>query len=52
MNTSRSPQEHLGEKFIEHVKAPSPMDDHYNITGHTTSIENFSIVGEGGPEPH
>ena len=35
----------LGEQFKEHLKAPSPIYDHYNITGHETSIENFSIVG-------
>ena len=35
----------FGERFREHLKAPSPIYDHYNITGHSTSIENFSIVG-------
>ena len=35
----------FGERFKEHLKAPSPIYDHYNITGHETSIENFSIVG-------
>ena len=35
----------FGEKFKEHLNAPSPIYDHYNITGHETSIENFSIVG-------
>ena len=35
----------LGERFKEHLKAPSPMHDHQNITGHDTTIENFSIVG-------
>ena len=29
----------------EHLKAPSPIYDHFNITGHTTTIDNFSIVG-------
>ena len=33
------------ERFKEHLKAPSPIHDHYNITGHTTTVENFSIVG-------
>ena len=33
------------ERFREHLKAPSPIYDHCNITGHTTSLENFSIVG-------
>ena len=35
----------FGEKFKEHQKAPSPIYDHYNITGHNISIDNFSIVG-------
>ena len=35
----------LGERYKEHLKAPSPIYDHSNITGHTTSLENFSIVG-------
>ena len=32
------------EKFSEHLKAHSPIYDHSNITGHTTTLENFSIV--------
>ena len=35
----------FGERFKEHQKAPSPIYDHYNISGHMVSIENFSIVG-------
>ena len=35
----------FGERFREHLKAPSPIYDHYNTTGHNTTIENFSIVG-------
>ena len=35
----------LKERFKEHLKAPSPIFDHYNITGHNVTIENFSIVG-------
>ena len=35
----------FGERFKEHLKAPSPIHDHQNITGHDTTIENFSIVG-------
>ena len=37
----------FGERYKEHLKAPSPIYDHHNITGHETSIENFSIVGRG-----
>ena len=35
----------FGERFKEHQKAPSPIYDHYNITGHNINIENFEIVG-------
>ena len=35
----------FGERFKEHHKAPSPIYDHYNITGHKISIDNFGIVG-------
>ena len=35
----------FGERFKEHLKAPSPIYDHQNITGHDTTIDNFSIVG-------
>ena len=35
----------LGERYKEHLKAPSPIYDHSNTSDHTTSLENFSIVG-------
>ena len=35
----------FGERFKEDQKAPSPIYDHYNITGHNITIENVSIVG-------
>ena len=35
----------FGERFKEHQKAPSPIYDHSNITGHEVTIENFNIVG-------
>ena len=35
----------FGERFKEHLKAPSPIFGHYNTTGHKVSLENFSIVG-------
>ena len=35
----------FGERFKEHQKAPSPIYDHYNISGHMVSIDNFSKVG-------
>ena len=35
----------FGERFREHLKTPSPIYDHFNITSHSTTIDNFSIVG-------
>ena len=35
----------FGERFREHLQAPSPIYDHYNIKNHNTITENFSIVG-------
>ena len=35
----------FGERFKEHQKAPSPIFDHTNTTGHIINIDNFSIVG-------
>ena len=34
----------FGDRFKEHLKAPSPIYDHSNTTGHTTNISYFSIV--------
>ena len=35
----------FGERVKEHLKHPSPIYDHFNTTGHTTTLENFSLVG-------
>ena len=35
----------FGERFKEHQKAPSPIFDHFNNTGHCISVENFNMVG-------
>ena len=35
----------FAERFREHMRAPSPIHDHFNITGHEVSLDNFSIVG-------
>ena len=35
----------FGERFKEHLKVPSQIYDHFNTTAHTTTIDNFSIVG-------
>ena len=33
------------ERFKEHQKAPYPIYDHFNTTGHNITIDNSSIVG-------
>ena len=35
----------FGERYKECLKTPSPIHDHSNTSGHTTSLENFSIIG-------
>ena len=35
----------FAERFKEHQKAPSPIFDHCNISGHKVNIDNFTIVG-------
>ena len=35
----------FGERFKEHLKAPLPIFDHSNISGHPTTINNFTVVG-------
>ena len=35
----------FAERYKEHMKAPSPIHDHDNTTGHNISTNNFSIVG-------
>ena len=35
----------FSERYREHMRAPSPIMDHQNITGHEVSLDNFSIVG-------
>ena len=40
---------HIGEsarnfRFKEHQKVPSTIHDHINISGHTVSFEDFSIL--------
>ena len=37
----------FGERYRKHLKAPSPIYEHQNNTGHTTSVENFKITGKG-----
>ena len=33
------------ERFKEHLKAPSSIYDHLNISGHDVTIDNFTILG-------
>ena len=35
----------FGERLREHMRAPSPITDHQNTTGHEVPLDNFSIVG-------
>ena len=35
----------FGERFKEHLKEPSPIYNHSNNTGHTTTQDNFQIIG-------
>ena len=35
----------FGERYKEHLKAPSHIYDHCNISGHDVTLNNFSIVG-------
>ena len=39
------PARTFAERFKEHLKPPSPIYDHSNISGHSVTIDNFSIVG-------
>ena len=36
----------FGERHLEYFRAPSPIYDHGNTTGHLTRVENFYIVGK------
>ena len=36
------------EQYKEHLKAPSPIFEHQNTTGYTTTVDNFKIIGREG----
>ena len=38
----------FGERYKEHLKAPSAIHDHSSQTGHPTSHNNFHIIGREG----
>ena len=40
----------FGERYNEHLKAPSTIHQHSSQTGHPTSHNNFQIIGEGGAQ--
>ena len=38
----------FGERYKEHLKAPSAIHHHSSQTGHTTNQNNFQIIGREG----
>ena len=38
----------FGERYKEHLKAPSAIHHHSTLTGHTTNHKNFQIIGREG----
>ena len=44
-NTWRRPLGPLEERFKEHLKGPPPIHNHSHNTGHTTTQDNFHIIG-------
>ena len=34
----------FGERYKEHLKAPSPIFLHQNNSGHETALDNFSMI--------
>ena len=44
-NTQERPRT-FGERFKEHVKVPAAVHSHSNNTGHTTTQDNFQIIGK------
>ena len=35
----------FGERYKEHLKAPSPIFIHQSNSGHETTMDNFKIIG-------
>ena len=46
-NTLGNQLEHLEKGARKHLKVPSPIFEHQSNTGHSTSVENFSVTGRG-----
>ena len=40
----------LGERCWEHLRGPSPIQEHSQLVGHQTSQDNFSIIGREGQD--
>ena len=40
----------FGERYKEHLKAPSAIHHHSILTGHTTNHNNFQIIGREGAQ--
>ena len=38
----------LGEQCKEHLREPSPIQVHKQLTGHQTTLHNFNILGREG----
>ena len=38
----------FGERYNEHLKAPSPQFEYQSTTSNTSSVENFRIIGREG----
>ena len=36
----------FGERLMKYFRAPFPIYDHVNITGHHICVDNFSFVGK------
>ena len=38
----------FGERYKEHLKAPSPIFEHQSNTGYTKSVENLKVIDREG----
>ena len=38
----------FGERYKEHLKAPSPIFEHQNTTDHITAVDSFQFIGNEG----
>ena len=40
----------LGERYKEHLREPSPIQVHSQLTGHQLSQDNFNLIGREGQD--